>query len=309
MKRLVLLIGLAACGKKEEAKPAPTPAPEPVAKAADAAVAVEAPTKLELLEAGAEPKQVLHYQLTKGSKTSLELTTDIDFTAGKMGGPMPSLVMTMDIGADDVLPDGKMKVKSVISRVTAKDRAGAKMSADTISAQAAIMVGIGVVGTLGTDGTLTDGHIDYGSQNLPPEMQAQLGTLTKGFERVALSLPTQPVGVGAKWRTSKEVIENGAHMTAVTTIELTKVEGTVISFKRTSVITAPDQKLQQMGVDLEMKNIHGKGEGEGTLDLSKMALVGAMTDELHDEVSGGGQQMIADMKMVSTYRQGAQTAP
>lgn len=295
---------MVACGKKQDAPPPPQPTPEPVAKAVDAGS--EAPTKLELLDAGAEPKQVLHYQLTKGVKTALELTTDIDFTAGKMGGPMPSMVLTMDIGADDVLPDGKMKVKSTISKVSGKDRPGSKLSADALSAQAAIMVGIGVAGTLAPDGTLTDGHID-GSDHLPAEMQAQLGTLTKGFERVALALPTQPVGVGAKWRTTKEVIENGAHMTATTTIELTKIDGTTISFKRASVITAPDQKLDQVGVTLEMKNIHGKGDGDATLDLSKMALVGSMTDELHDEVSGGGQQMVADMKMVSTYK--AQSAP
>ena len=292
---IVLLIG---CGKSADTG-TPAPAPAPVVAAPKP---VATPSSVALVSPGAEPRQVLRYQLAKGSKSSFELDVDVDIAAGSMGGPIPTLVMIMDLTTDDVFPDGRMKVRSVVSKVTAKDRAGSKITADAMQQQAAILVGIGIIGTLSPNGTLVDAHLDFGDKHLPDEMQAELGQLTKGFERVALALPDQPVGVGARWTTTKEVVESGAHMTAVTTIELTKLEGTKLSFTRSAEISGPDQTIQQLGLEVAMKHIHGHGGGQGVLDLARMVLEGEMTDELSDELSGSGQTMQAAMTMKSTYK-------
>ena len=288
-RALPLVLALVACGKKADEPPPPPP---PV---------VVTPSGVELVKPGAEPRQVVRYQLGKGAKSTLELAVDVDLVAGGMGGPMPTLVMTMEIGADDVLPDGRMRVRSTVTKVVAKDRPGSKFSADTMTRQAGLLVGLGIVGTLAPNGTLTDAHLDAGGKPVPPEMQAQLGSLTKGFERVALPLPDAPVGAGAVWRTKKEVEESGAHMTAITTIALGAIHGTTLELTRTAEVTGPDQKLTQMGVEVTMKNIAGKGGGHGTLDLARMVFDGEMSDELHDELAGGGQTMQAAMTMKSTY--------
>ena len=302
MKRaLPLVLALVACGKKDEPAPPSPPAPPPIS-----------PSGVELVKPGAEPRQVLRYQLVKGARSTLELAVDVDLAAGAMGGAMPTLVMTMEIGADDVLPDGRMRVRSTVTKVVAKDRPGSKFSADTMTQQAGQLIGLGIVGTLAPNGTLSDAHLDAGGKPVPPELQNQLGSLTKGFERVALALPDAPVGVGAVWRTKKEVEESGAHMTAVTTIELGAIHGTTLELTRTAEVTGPDQTLTQMGVEVTMKHIAGKGGGHGTLDLARMVFDGEMSDELHDELAGGGETMQAAMTMKSTYSakaQGAQSAP
>ena len=291
MRSLAVLVALAACGKKADPPPPPptTPTPSP------------SPSGVELVKPGAEPRQVVRYQLVKGVKSTIELAVDVELAAGSMGGPVPTLVMTMEIGADDVLPDGRMVVRSTVTKVVAHDRPGSKLSADTMSQQAGMLVGIGVVGTLSPNGTLSNAHLDFGAKVFPPEMQSQLGSLTKGFEKVALALPDQPVGAGAVWRTKKEIEESGAHMTAITTIELDAIDHATLALTRTAEVTGPDQTLQQMGVEVTMKHISGKGTGKGKLDLSRMVFDGEMSDELHDELSGGGQTMPATMTMRSTY--------
>ena len=265
----IVLLAVAACGKADKSPPVSPPL---------------TPSTVELVKPGAEPRAVLHYALAKGVKTTIELAVDVELAASGMGGPVPTLVMTMEIGADDVLPDGRMLVRSTVAKVTARDRTGSKISSDTMAQQAGLLVGIGVVAKLSPNGTLSDAHLDFGAQHLPPEMQDQLGSLTKGFERVALALPDVAVGAGAVWRTKKEIEESGAHMTATTTIEITAIEGSLISYTRTVDVTGPDQTIQQMGVAVTMKNISGKGSGHGKLDLSRMVLDGEMSDELHQEL-------------------------
>ena len=287
----VVVLAFVACGSKADKAPPPASAP-----------AAAAPSAVELVTPGAAPRQLVHYALAKGVRTTIELAVDVELLASAMGGPVPTLVMTMEIGADDVLPDGRMVVRSTVAKVSARDRAGSKISADTMTQQASMLVGIGVVGKLSPNGALSDAHLDYGTQQVPDEMKAQLGSLTKGFERVALALPDVPIGVGAVWRTRKDVEESGAHMTATTTIEVTAIEGSKITYTRTAEVTGPDQTIQQLGVDVTMKHIAGKGGGHGTLDLTRMVLDGEMSDELHDELSGGGQTMVATMTMHSTYR-------
>lgn len=300
-------MAVVACGTKADPSATPGSGSAPVAGtgssigATSPGEAIEAPSTVELVSAGAEPRQRLTYALAKGVKSAIELSIDVDFKAKEVGGPMPTMTMAMELGAEAVLADGKMRVRSTVTRVTAKDRPGAKFSADTVSAQGMMLEGIGVVGTLAPNGSLSDAHLDFGDKHLPPELQSQLSSLTKGFERVALALPDQPVGIGATWRTRKEVIESGAHMSSTTTIVLEKIEGSVITFARTAEVTGPDQVLQQMGVSVTMKNISGKGTGHGTLDLSRMVLVGEMVDEMHNELSGGGQSMPATMTMRQTY--------
>jgi hypothetical protein len=296
----LLLLAIAACGKKAENPP----------PAQGSAVVPAKPPLVELVSPGAEPRQVLHYALAKGAKSAIELSVDVDVTASAMAGPVPTLIMTMDIGADDVLPDGRMIVRSTVTKVTAKDRPGSKIPSESMAQQAGMLVGLGVVGTLSPNGGLADAHLDFGAKQLPEEMKSQLGSLTQGFERVALALPDVPVGVGATWKTTKEVRESGAHMTATTTIEITAIDKSLITFTRTATVTGPDQTIEQMGMQVDMKHISGKGGGEGKLDLTRMVFDGEMTDELHDELSGSGQVMEAGMTMKSTYRtQGAQSAP
>ncbi len=289
---VMALVALVGCGKKAD-KPRPA--------TGSAAVAMT-PSQVELVNPGVEPRRVLRYTLAKGTRSVIELAVDVDLTASVMGGPMPTEVMTMEIGADDVLPDGRMIVRSTVQKVIAHDRPGTKISADLMSQQAALLVGLGVVGTLSPNGALADAHLDFGTKQLPEEMKSQLGSLTKGFERVALALPDQPVGVGAIWRTVKDLEESGAHMTATTTIEITAIDGAAITFTRTATVTGPDQTITQMGMSVMMKNIAGKGGGQGKLDLSRMVFDGEMSDELHDQLSGSGQTMEAAMTMRSTYR-------
>jgi len=50
---------------------------------------------LQIVSAGNEPRRVLRYQAPKGTKQQLEIAVDVELTAGDMGGPMPTIAMTL----------------------------------------------------------------------------------------------------------------------------------------------------------------------------------------------------------------------
>src|SRR5689334_9886292 len=108
---LYLAVALAACGKHAPAPPRPD---------------------LDVIAPGAEPRRAVHYALAKGTTTTCELAIDVALDAGQMGGAMPTLVVTLAITADDVLPDGKIKLRTRIVDATSHDRPDSKLPATAI---------------------------------------------------------------------------------------------------------------------------------------------------------------------------------
>ncbi|MBA3456573.1 MAG: hypothetical protein H0T42_26020, partial [Deltaproteobacteria bacterium] len=205
---------LAACGDK---KPPPGELPTPPG--------------VQLLNAGAEPRQLLRYRIAKGTTQVIELALDVDIDASGQGGPLPTLVMTSEMVADDVLPDGSTQVRTTITHVVARDRPGSAITATQMTEQTELMRGLVLRGTLAPEGMLRDLHVDAGGRVLPPGLTAQLDTLSKSFEQVAMPLPRTPVGPGASWLYSRTFTQSGMVMTTTTTFKLIAIAGDTLTFE------------------------------------------------------------------------------
>jgi hypothetical protein len=277
---IALAIG---CGKDKTPPPPPPVINDPV----------------QVVTPGAEPRQVLQYHLAKGTSSLVELALEVDIDAGGQGGPLPTLVMSSEIVADDVLPDGSMAVHTTILDIQARDRTGSPVSADQMSEQTQMMRGLTLRGTLTRNGTLREMKVDTTGRTLPPALTAQLDTLSRSFEQVAMPLPLTPVGAGAQWIHSKTIDESGMKMTTATTVTLTAIEGDKLTFQSTTAVSGKDQSVTQAETTIDLKNVSGKGSGKGTVDLSRMVMAGELVAEFGADMSSQGENTKMGMKMVT----------
>lgn len=270
-------------------------------KAADPVVELPSTPRndgVQLVSLGDEGKRVLQYRLRKGTRAAMEMAMVMDLDAGRVM-KMPTIVMTMEIAVDDVLANGSARVTTRITNTAITDRPGATLDAKTLAPMTQMMNGLGYTFTLSPEGLLSDGKVTGAATG---DMQAQLAQMTRAIEQVAMRLPVVPVGVGAEWSAKRTVTQNGIEMTTVTTTKLIAIDGDQITFSSQTTLSAPNQKLTQQGMSMDVKDVGGGGTGKGVIDLSTMAMRGELTSEFRGRIEGGGQATPMNITMALTLK-------
>ncbi|HWU86063.1 MAG TPA: hypothetical protein VN253_02260 [Kofleriaceae bacterium] len=269
---------------------------------------------IELVQRGAIPHQNLRYQLTKGVKTAIELERDLDVSMGSLQRTMPTSVVRMEISADEILPDGSAKMRTRVVSASARDRPNTTVPIETLNAQATMLAGLEITGTLTPRGRIWDTHLASGGKDLPAKTVQQIEQMLKADEDVAMPLPEPGVGVGAIWRVRKDVILLGVKMETITEVELTAVDGPRVSYLLRTEVKGDDQTADIDGVKAEVSRIRGGGTGKGVIDLSRMTMTGEQEDEMSFDLAAMDNHTSAKMRRARRMRspapaQGAQSAP
>lgn len=249
---LALLL-LVACKDKE---PAALQAPS----APDAAV---------VIFPGVEPRQLLRYQLTRGTRANSEMVCDVDLRSDGQPGPMPTLVVNLETAIEDVTPDGTAKLRLTVLGVTVRERPGSTVTRELVQGQAEALRGVVITETLAPYGQVSDSQIE--AATLPEPARAQLDTLSRNLAQIAMELPTQPVGAGARWRLRKALPDGGIRALADTTYTLTSLDGNTLGYTSTSAATADAQVVEQEGTKIRVTDTHGHAEATGAIDLARYA--------------------------------------
>ncbi len=272
MKRALLLVLAVACQRSKEAPP-PPPSSSP---------------ELQLEQVGASPRAV-RYHLAKGTTTPFELVMQMSVSVADHSMVVPVFVVDLELSVVDVLPDGSAHVRSVLTDASVRHEGSAAPNDDVaLRDMLKAIKGIAIDATLSTDGKLHDAKVVYTGQ-MAPRLKQQFDALTQNFEQVAMPLPNVPFGVGARWKSQRPMRESGMQMTTTTTVEVTSLDGDRIGFKMTSEVAGPDQDVDLEGLKMHVAKIHGSGGGSGSIDLSRMAMTGEITTEMHAEMSANGR--------------------
>jgi hypothetical protein len=239
-----------------------------------------------VLVPGAEPRRELHYALVKGTHTELTLELSAELaTEGMHPAPSTTLVH-LTVICTDVLPDGRMVLRSTIDDVSSP--AGATARAVLDSAR-----GLAMTAQLAPDGTLTETHVEG---KAPDEHAFALA------QDLAMPLPHVPVGVGAVWRAMRDIDANGFHMVATVLFELTGMSDDRIELAQTTMLLGRDQTIPLQDLEVDVTDLRGSSTGRASVDLRSLRYSGTVSSRIHSEMTAQGVAAPIDIALTMTAR-------
>ncbi len=279
--RLALVLVLVACSR---------PVAPPI---------VEAPG-ITVTKLGAEPRHTLAYHPVKGAHAALELVVEMSLHAGDLGGPPLTMVVQLDTAADDVLADGKIKLRTKVESATLRDPP-ADLPPD---AQHAVdqLAGMAITATLSPDGKIDDPQLDLAGKTMLPNTDEQMRAILDGYQQVAMVLPHVPIGVGAQWKSARTIAQGGMTMTATTTVGLSALEGSHASYAIATEITGADQTVGNDDTAIAVSGIHGSGTGTGSIDLTTLEMSGDLATTVESTMTAQGQAEKMSMSVHRTFK-------
>ncbi|WP_068814219.1 DUF6263 family protein [Phormidesmis priestleyi] len=237
--------------------------------------------KVELLNAGAQPQQVLRFKpvvnTTETSTISLNIAVKSS-SPGMAGTPqsikLPSTKMTMETIVTKIDPNGDIHYKF---RYTDADITGdASIPAAVLkAAQTEVKKMVGVSGLFVMDNR---GTTKSTSLSIPKEVDAttrqMLEQSFRSLDQLSAPLPEAAVGIGAKWRTLMPVKLYGINLNQTGTYELVSLKDGVATLKVGVEQQAQGQKIAMTGipkgVDVTLKSLNTTGQGQMTVRLDRL---------------------------------------
>jgi len=275
--------------------------------------AMGSPAIVKLLAPGADPKTALRYKVPAGFKTSgaASVTMALTMNMAGMSMPpmdMPAMKMTFDLAVTSVTPSGDVTYDLAFSGMTTEAAAGADPSvAAMIQGAAAGVKDIKGTATINSRGVTRSTTFDL-SKMTDPNLKQALDQVSSQLEGMAVPMPEEAVGAGARWEARSAVNAGGIATYVRTEYELVSVTGTTVQLRMKSETTAPPQAVSNpmLGADAQMQVEKLTGNSTGTVTVQLEALVpnsetsGTTNSQMSLTMAGQSQQVGVDIKMKTT---------
>jgi len=229
-----------------------------------------------LLEAGAEPLELLRYKLQDGTITTstMVLTTSSMATTTSTGSEIarrPGLRVVITSGPAVTLDNGNTRYDLAIVNAEALMPAGVDPQVQSdLNRSAALLKKVRGWVEVDDRGIAQASELSQATKeaDLPARMLISIVNARTSFSRVML--PAEPVGIGAQWETNKELKMFGFEMTQVDRYTLTDKIGDEVKLDVNIVQSAPKQTLtfQEEGVEYALESLSMSAQGTVVLNLN-----------------------------------------
>ena len=317
---IACVAGLIACGKaqnkqdpgtgldKEATSPEPVagqPEGQPEAGDGGGAEALPAAPTVEVLEAGAEPREPLRLNVSVGKPETFEMTMTMSLSIEADGQKLPPanippMVMAMKAAAAEKLDDDKFKFDSelVNAKLGEVPPNTPPQVVSQMTAELAGLAGIKTVGVMDKRGFVSDTDVTV-PDNAPASAQQMISTMKQSIEQMAVPLPEEAIGVGGKWRVIQAPEINGVQIRQVVEYTLTSRKGSVVVLEAKVSQTSPSKFVempQAPGMKIEILSWDGSGGGTVTMDLNRfMPTESTLDTKVAFSMKTGGQTVSYDM--------------
>jgi len=233
------------------------------------------PVQVELLEAGAEPRQELRLKVAEGSQQQVTMRVTMNLVQEIDGQARPPVVIPpVDLGL--LVQVGRQRGPNIHAEfayqsVTIVDEG----TADPAVVQGMRQSGIERLAELtgemfvNTRGELLDASVD-----LPADFPAQLAEFVNQIEsqlrNLAVPFPAEPIGAGARWSAVTSVTVAGIEAETRSTYQLLERTGDTYKIAVTVEQTAPEQTVQSQGTEALVREFVNRGSGNADGDLTRM---------------------------------------
>ncbi|MCY7274840.1 MAG: hypothetical protein LH702_14210 [Phormidesmis sp. CAN_BIN44] len=237
--------------------------------------------KVELLNAGAQPQQVLRFKPVVNTTETSTISLNIDVKSSSpsiSGAPrsikLPSPKMTMETIVTKIDPNGDIHYKF---RYTDVDITGdASIPAAVLKAartEVKKMVGVSGLFVMDDRGTTKSTSLSI-PKGVDATTRKMLEQSFRSLEQLSAPLPEAAVGIGARWRTLMPVKLYGISLNQTAAYELVSLKDGVATLKVGVEQQAQGQKIAMTGipkgVDVTLKSLTTTGQGQMTVRLDRL---------------------------------------
>lgn len=260
--------------------------------------AVGSPGIVKLIDAGAQPRKALRYNIPATFKGSMDMTMEMsmNMNVGGMAIPMtlPAMKMSADLAVTGITPAGDATYTMAFTGMT-MDSAGGE--ANPMLAQILPTLQSSIQGIKGTATVTNRGQVKATKMEMGEAGPAQqmMGELSSQLDNLSTPLPEEPVGVGAKWESRTAVKTAGQYSFQKVVAEIVSMEGSTVTLKVTLEQTTPPQTINNpalpAGAEVQLDNAKGSGTGTQVLHLDSLIPTGetSITSSMSMTVSLAGQ--------------------
>jgi hypothetical protein len=261
------------------------PAPVPVSAAMHSVVAQNdnstqasptAPTQVQLLNPGSEPRQELRFKPRVNAKQTMTITTNMDVATSIASQPVPKIKF----------PASVMKMEQVVTQVDANGDIHSQFSytdadvvadptvppelLNTVRSEIKKVVGLRGSSIMDNRGQIKSGNIVLPEGGDPITKQL-FNQMSNSLSQFSSPVPLEAVGKGAKWRVSSSLDIGGIQLTQSTLYELVDLKDNVATLNVSMEQQAKSQELTPIGVPagttFTLKSLNSQGQGQIIMPL------------------------------------------
>jgi hypothetical protein len=246
---------------------APVTAQTAVAKPVVASI----PNAVKLLSNGAEPRRELKFSPVVNSKQKMVMVMGIamDMTMGDSTMPkidLPKISMELNLTVEKIDPSGDIHYNFVYGEMRALP--GKDIPPEMIAAmQKSLKSLTGLKGNIIID---SKGRVKSKNltppKNIDPTIKQTIDQMNKTLDQISTYLPTEMVGVGARWQTTNSLEASGIRLNQISTNEVMAIDDRGMTVKTLITQSSPPQDIQLPGVGKKAKvrlnSLTSNGEGK-----------------------------------------------
>jgi uncharacterized protein DUF6263 len=285
---LFMTLFVAGCGGAAQQEKAPPAAPQ-------AAAPAERPMgeddlRLELIDPGAAPRAPLRYKFHVGVREKMVMDMQMDMTMNPPGQAKISIAMpTMEFGSTleprSVTADGDLDYTFTTEKVDLLDdrplRADVKSK---VLSELKAMVGLKGEGVVTARGLTKRAEYNVPA-GVSPHIAQTIENMRQSLRQIATPFPLEPVGIGAKWKTTSTIKSKIFSFVQTATFSLVSMNGGHATIQVQIEQQAPAQPVKMDGVPADVKttldSYQGRGTGRPVLDLDRLIPTAESEVEVH----------------------------
>jgi hypothetical protein len=246
--------------------------------------------KVQLIDAGAEPRREMKFVPTPNSKQTLtlEMGMGIDMAIDGQKIAMPTkltkMVMKMDLTVTKVEPNGNIHYNFAYADARfVPDASTPKEMTEAMQESLKKVVGIKGNAISNNRGKQIAFKMVL-PENMEPSTKQLLNQLDNSFKDISTPLPQEAVGTGAKWKTTLPLNVLGMKLNQTMDYEVIAIDAESATIKAKFSQSAQPQNMQlpnaPKGAKVRLNSFAANGEGKITLRFNSMLPVQGKTSIL-----------------------------
>lgn len=279
--------------------------------------------QVKLLSAGTGTKTPLryHFRAPETHRVLVTITMSVGVSTEERSVPvqrMPAMEMELALAHEAVSQAGVLKYNFQLIRAELAGGDGGSMKrrfSKTLGPALKQLEGLKGSGEASPRGLAKLGTIQV-PPSMPSEARKAVQSLQEQLQRLAVPLPEQAVGEGARWEVSQPLQRATLRMGQTITYTLVKRQANRVTFDVSLKQFAPQQELNKAqlprGATAVLHSLRSSGTGRFEVDLSRPAPRGTLRyhTRMDQTVSAGGksQRMQIDMRFEARFAPQASTA-